>query len=231
MSKNVEPKATVPPGDAVESPQTGYEVKADPTRATSQRKLSQMKAYENEPGAWASLPNGEMVRRQRYLGGGRMYPGEVTTDLLARPGEMLLERNQDFCVGYRGDAPVFSPRYAWMVRVEMANSDRHRDNETAHLHKQGRIRYVETKEVDPNCRFASHDSYSTANFQYVTYRNLILVEILDPELSYQKYIGFEDYAIDRVTELPAQVSSFADTRYGSKAGIELRGPLDARAGG
>ncbi len=195
------------------------ETRPNPQRAAIQRAAQREHARKMQPGTWVGLPNGETVRVQGYIG--MKYPGEKAADMLGKPHEMLSHPKPAFSAG---------PRYQWRVRTSAGTYDA-RPAETASLHRSGKIRYVETKEIDPSCSFAVYDEYATTNNTYVVYKTLILCEILDERHAYQSYRGWEDWALHRVADLEGSTRGERDTHVEGKTEIAVKGPQDSRAGG
>lgn len=194
------------------------ERKMDPTREALQKAAMIDHQRRLEPGQWVPLGNGESVRVQGNIG--MMYPGEDAGAMLARPQDMLIDPKPDFVSG---------PRYQWRVRTSADPKD-DRPAETANRHRSNRIRYVETKEVDQNSQIAVYTEYATANNCYVTYRSLILCEILDEKLAYQTYKGWEDLGLSRVMHLEEEVLSHPDVRIPNKTTGKID-MFDTRRGG
>lgn len=203
---------------------TATERRIDPQRESLQRALQIDHARRAEPGAWVGLPNGEAVRVQGAVG--MKYPGEKASDMLARPRDMMLNPRPDF---YDQHGRKISDRYQWRVRTSADPKD-NRPAETANFHRAGRIRYVETSEVDSRCEFAVYTEYATTNNKYVTYQTLILCEIVDERLGYQTYKGWEDWAINRVTNIEQMVRAEPNTHIDGKTDVSVD-IMDTKRGG
>ena len=188
------------------------ERRIDAHRAALQRAAQADHARRMDPASWTPLPNGEFVRNRASIG--FKHPGQKVVDMMTRPADMILReyRKPEFTrydENLRKDVQC-GHRYVWMVRIEPSKEQR-RDAETSNLHRGGRIRYVETKEINPDCDFAVYTPYATVNNEYVTHAEFILCEIQDPQLAYDMGPAWVDYALSRVQELPDVVRGEPDT--------------------
>lgn len=168
---------------------TVTERKIDPVKESAQRAAMRDHTRRMQPGQWVPLPNGESVRVQAQVG--FKYPGQKENKMLGRPSEMLISPKPDFESG---------DRYQWRVRTSADPRDT-RPAETANLHRGGRIRYIETDEIDESCEFAVYQEYATPNNKYVTWQSMILCEIVDEQISYDTYRYPVDKALDTVSHL------------------------------
>jgi hypothetical protein len=105
-----------------------------------------------------------------------------------------------------------------------------RPNDTANLHRTGRIRYVEMDELDPDCDFAVVQEFVTQNNRYVTWQSMILCEILDEQVSYDTYRYPIDKGLDNVSNLEASVQGFPETHIGNKAYSQVEVGATKRGG-
>lgn len=194
------------------------ERRIDPGREALQHAAMLDHQRRIEPGQWIQLPNGEAVKMSGFVG--MKYPGETAAEMLSRPQDMLLNPMPRYSSG---------PRYTWKVRTS-ADARDGRPAETANLHRGGRIRYVETNEIDPNSPIAVYTEYATANNVYVTWQTLILCEILDETLSYQQSKAWEDLSVSRVMNLESEVLAHPDTRISNKTTAEVKIEATRRGG-
>lgn len=225
-----------PPGPGVNTPDDGEsdlteglivsERRNDPEREAIRRAAAIDHARRMEPGAWMPLPNGEAIRVQGMMM--PSYPGEDATMMLAWPRGMLLEPKPDYGTVTGGVRRIF-PRYSWRIRVSTAKDDL-RPAETANLHRGDRIRYVETSEIDDRCEFAVYTALPVGQNEYVTFGSMILCEILDPKLVYQKFQGWEDVGIGRAADLQSTVRAEPDTHVEDVTEIVVAGPKKSRRG-
>lgn len=161
------------------------------------------------PGRYTTLPNGQMVEvRGSVL---HKYPGAKKTILMANPAVILKKefRKPDFAEDM--------PRYIWSCRVDVSTS--RRDIETANMHHRGDIRYVEMNEIDRHSPYAVVEDYPVpgpGSNVYVIMDTSILCEILNPNVSYEKYKYWTDLAMSNVAELPDVILGYGDTHIGDK---------------
>lgn len=225
----------------------------DPHREAIKRAQEKDYLRRQNPDQWVGLPNGESVLIQP--GTTFMYPGDKTHPMLDHPGglwrriggqwNLMSDENGDTTSILNHPKPPFdfggvdSPRYAWFVRMPAVKDD-HRPAETAQLHRGERIRYIEVAEVDKHSPIAIFEEYATPNNVYVTSGTMICAEILDPKLSYQKYKGWDDMAIQRVMSIPETVGSSPSvvtdagplmTHVRNKTVTVVDGPKEVRTGG
>lgn len=242
---------------AVESDTPDFERGFDPQREELKRKQQLDWLARQNPGEWVDLPNGERVKVQPGMP--FKYPGDETHPMFDHPGGIwntkeVVERGAQWHLAHdsNGDTtsilaqpkPPFvfggidSHRYGWFVRTPAVRDDR-RPAETASLHRQERIRYIETSEVDKHSPIAIYEEHATPNNTYVTSGTMILAEIMDPKLSYQKYKGWDDLAIRRVMTIPETIASSSSvltdsgpvpTHVPGKTVAEVDGPRDSRRG-
>jgi hypothetical protein len=214
---------------------TTFERKSDPMRESAQK--AAMKQYQRsmQPGQWIGLPNGEAVRVQSHVG--FRYPGQKESKMLGTPGvlpitldangnrvgptePLLLDPKPDFDNG---------DRYQWRVRTSADSRDT-RPAETSQLHRAGRIRYVETEELNPNCDFAVVHELSTPNNSYVTWQSMILCEILDEQLAYDAYQYPVDKGLHNVSNLEASVMGEPGTHIANKVETQVEVGATKRGG-
>lgn len=162
------------------------------------------------PGKYTTLPNGQMVEvRGSVL---HRYPGAKKTMLMANPAIILKKEFR------KPDFGADMPRYTWMCRID--TSTYRRDLETANLFNRGDIRYVEMNEVDKTSPYAQVDDYAIpgpGSFVYVIMDTTILVEILNPNVSYEKYRYWTDLAMSQVANLPDSILGYGETHIGDIA--------------
>jgi len=246
---------TVHPRSKLGANETGatFERMVDPQREALQRAAVLDYQVRQNPEEWTRLPNGNAVRIQPGMP--FKYPGDVTHPMMDHPGGLwrrsggrwyfLHDENDETTSLLKEPKPPFdfggvdSPRYIWLVRTPAVKDDR-RPAETAALHRQGKIRYIETAEVDPKSPIAIFEEYATPNNVYVTSGTMILAEILDARLSYQKYKGWDDMAIQRVMNVAQTISSSPSvmtdagpvtTHIENKTVTKVDGPSEVRRGG
>lgn len=198
----------------------------DPERAAAQRAAVLDYQRRQDPRSWTPLPNGEMIRVQGAVAPD--YPGEVASLMLANPRGMLSRPNPDYEAITGGVSRIF-PRYVWRVYKAINPAD-NRPAETSNLHRGNRIRYVETAEIDPDCEYAVYTEYATASNKYVSYNTMILCEILDPKLVYQKMKGWEDQGIARASQLQDTVRGERGTRIPNVTEVDVIGPQKSQRG-
>lgn len=190
-----------------------YERRFDPEREALQRAALKDHARRSAPGEFIPLGNGEFVRVQHNVS--LSYPGEKAYAMLGKPENMLIAPKPPFRFGTLPNGlPREGPRYKWYVRTSIDPRD-DRPAETANLHRSQRIRYVEVSEVDKNSEIAVYTEFATANNTYVTYRSLILAEIMSERLSYETKPAWEDLAIARVSSLPNERLTEPGTHIGN----------------
>jgi hypothetical protein len=190
-----------------------YERRFDPQREAAQRAALRDHARRQAPGEFIPLGNGEFVRVQHNVN--LSYPGEKAYAMLGEPEKMLIKAKPPFQFGVLPNGkPREGPRYKWFVRTSIDPRD-DRPAETANLHRSQRIRYVEVSEVDKNSPIAVYTEFATANNTYVTYRSLILAEIMSERLSYESKPAWEDLAIARVSSLPNERLTEPGTHIGN----------------
>jgi hypothetical protein len=209
----------------VEEHNMGLEI--EPQISVEQRNAQQAALRDHlrraNPSKYSPLPNGHMVEvRGRVI---HKYPGAKKTIMLADPARIIDRafRKPNFGADM--------PRYQWRCRTDVSTA--RRDLETAQLHRQGRIRYVEVGEIDRNSEFAVIDEYAVpgpSGNVYVIVDTMILCEILDPEHCYEKYKFWTDLALENVSSLPQTVLSFNDTHIGQKTTTVVT-QKDVRQGG
>jgi hypothetical protein len=191
-------------------------LKADPVwnaEREQANKAAQMDyARKMAPGQYAPLPNGQMVEVKGAIV--HKFYGAKRNMMMAQPEGILRDPKPPFGEGL--------PRYQWRIRTELSQSGLARDRETNQMHASGRIRYVETDEVNQHCEYAVNEEYATANNTYVTCQSFILCEIMDPNLAYDTYKYPVDSALQRLTNLPAEVAEMPETRIGDKAASQVR---------
>jgi hypothetical protein len=142
---------------------------------------------------------------------GAWYPGEQSNRMLGEPRTIIARPKSDW--------DVRMPRYIWMMRedsVKHGGTPRH--NQTNAYERSGRLRYVEEKEINVNHPDAVYEVYVLGGGigpdgkpkpekRLVVSGSMILCEILDPKLSYNKYKAWDDYAISRQMQMPEHLQS------------------------
>jgi len=230
----------------------------DPGREALARAAALDYQVRQNPAEWTRLPNGNAVRIQPGMP--FKYPGDETHPMLDHPAgiwndaqvvkglapwRLMRDENNETTSMLASPKPPYlfegipSPRYGWFVRTPAVKDDR-RPAETAREHGRGRIRYIEVAELDRQCPFAMYEEYATPNNVYVTTGSMILAEIMDPRLSYQKYKGWDDQAIERVRTVDRTVQTSpsvmtdagpVSTHIPGKTVMESTGPSDSKRGG
>ena len=204
-----------------ENPGLEVEPKLSLEQMAAQRAAMQEFMRQRRPGAYAPLPNGQMVEVRGSVI--HKYPGAKKTILLADPARIIAPEHR------RAPWGPDMPRYQWRCRTDVSAA--RRDLETHMLHRQGKIRYVEIEEIDRESDFAIIEEYqSPGQNVYVIVDSLILCEILDPTHSYDKYTYWTDLALDNVSSLPKTVLGFPETHLGEIAGVAVT-RKDAKQGG
>jgi hypothetical protein len=197
----------------------GYqERRINPAMESAQRAAQIDHQRRMQGGTWADMPNGQAFRIPPHIPPAYDEDSKVAK-MLAAPHLLLLSPKPAWRTG---------PRYQWRVNKATGPEQQRVANETHRDIRAGSVRKVARIECDPQSPFALYDSYSALDVD-VTYDSLILVEIMDERLTYQRYKHPEDKAIRNVVDLPQTVASEKGTSVGPYAtGLKQ---MEVRQGG
>ena len=239
MARQTQPPHTEAETTGLESPPTEasglefLERKITPGQDEMRRKQLLQWQRSQSPQEWVNLGNGEQVLVRDQMG--HRYPGFDETALLHSPHLALKDPKPPWHWGYAPNGKALtSPRYKWFVRIDLKGRI---DTRTTQFHASRRIRYIEIDEVDHNSPVATFSQYQTPNNAYACYETFILAEIMDKNLAWQLFKGWEDEAIFRASSLPRDVASGEAGRLAggvtrsSTHAISVKGPLDTKTGG
>lgn len=187
-------KQTTPEVPAEQAIGVEAEAMFDPVRESAQKAAMTDWQVRQNPAEWTRLANGAAVRIQPGVMPSYIE-GSPEADMMSKPVQMISPeyRKPDY-VGR--DGRLVGHRYQWRVFKTIDAKDM-RPQLTSNLHRSGRIRYVETYEIDKQCPFAVYTEHTTGENKYVSHMSMILCEVMDPRLAYDTFKRHEDIALQR----------------------------------